>query len=82
MSYRYRYRTIPLNSENSSLDWGVLRISHDDGVEALYERSRGPIKLLRWDNYVPSGHKLASFAKLDAEAYVAYENGEETLAGD
>lgn len=78
----YRYRALPLVDMNSSLDWGVVRISNRDGIEALYERGRGPIKLLRWDNYVPSGHMLAKFSKLDAIAYVEYENGEEAASGE
>lgn len=76
----YRYRAIPLVNENSSLDWGVIRLSSREGIEALYERGRGPIKLLRWDNYVPSGHTLAKFTKLDAVAYVDYENNEQAHA--
>lgn len=73
----YRYRAIPLGGPNEDDNWGLIRLSDRGQIEALYERGRGPIKLLRWDGgYITAGHTLAKFHVADAMAYVKFEESE------
>lgn len=79
----YRYRAIPLGGPDEDDNWGVFRIRSNGQVEALYERGRGPIRLLRWDSgYVPTGHTLAKFSVHDAFAYVKFEENDGVVVED
>jgi hypothetical protein len=66
---------LPGNDEKPFI---MVRITSGGRIEAMYEQTRGPVHLLRWDSYVASGHYLARFTQENAEAYANYENYEAT----
>jgi hypothetical protein len=64
---------LPGNDEKPFI---MIRVTSGGRIEAMYEQKRGPVHLLRWDSYIPSGHFIARFTKEDADAYAHYENYE------